>query len=399
MKCAVIGGGAAGLMAGCMLARAGCQVEILERQPRVGKKLLATGNGRCNFTNMNAAAGDYHGSRAHIDSVLGAFPPERVADMFAEMGVPAHVDQQGRAYPMSNMAASVLDALRLTLAEAGGAVLTEFEAASINKRRGIFEVIAADGRAVRADRLILAVGGLAAPKLGGVDGDRLLDKTGHKMTKRFPAITPLRTDTSAIKGLKGLKARARATLMDGETPIRTEDGEVLFTEYGLSGICIMQLSRAVNGLKSPAVDIDLMPDMPESALFERVRRLEDRALEDFLNGMLPRRVGMSVLKYAGVDDLSARTGELSRKKISAVYRALRHFSVKVQGVCGFESAQATAGGVDMRDVEPATLESRLVPGMYFAGEFCDVDGDCGGYNLNWAWASAMCAAQAILNTI
>jgi predicted Rossmann fold flavoprotein len=398
MKCIVIGGGAAGLMAGCMLARAGCRVELLERQPRVGKKLLATGNGRCNFTNMGASGADYHGSRAHIDAVLGACPPERVAAVFAEMGVPAYADAQGRAYPMSNMASSVLDALRLTFSEAGGAEITSFDAVSIVKKKD-FVVSGADGRSVRGDKVIIAVGGLAAPKLGGTDGGGLVTKLGHRMTPRFPAITPVRTDISAIKGLKGLKVRGSAALMDGEKTIRVESGEALFTEYGLSGICVMQLSRMINGLKNPAIKLDMAPDMPESALFSRARALENRAMEDFLNGVVPRRVGMNILKYAGIADLSQRAGDLSRKNLSAVYRALRNFTLKVQGVCGFESAQVTAGGVDMSDFDPATLESGIVPGLYAAGEFCDVDGDCGGYNLNWAWASAICAAGAALENL
>ena len=397
MKCIVIGGGAAGLMAGCMLARAGLRVEILEKQPRVGKKLLATGNGRCNFTNMCAAPDDYHGSRAHIEAVLRDCPPEEVAGIFEEMGVPAYVDSQGRAYPMSNMASSVLDALRLAFSEAGGEVNTSFEAVSLAKERD-FAVASADGRVSRGDRVILAVGGLAAPRLGGGDGAALIARTGHKMTPRFPAITPVRTETGPIRGLKGMKVRGRVALMDGAEALRSESGEVLFTEYGLSGICVMQLSRMINGLKNPSISLDMAPDMPEAALFARARALENRALEDFLNGIVPRRVGISVIKYAGISDISARAGDLSRKNISAIYRAMRNFTLKVQGACGFDSAQVTAGGVDMGGFDPETLESRMVPGLYVAGEFCDVDGDCGGYNLNWAWASAICAARSIIET-
>ena len=395
MKCIVIGGGASGLMAGCMLQEAGVQVEILERQPRVGKKLLATGNGRCNFTNMGATGDNYHGSRPHIESVLGAFSPRDVADAFEKLGIPAHVDDQGRAYPMSNMAASVLDALRLRFCECGGVETTDLDAVSIAKKKG-FTVIAKDGRAAKGDCVIICAGGLAAPKLGGVDAKNLITPLGHKMTARHPAITPLNTETGPIRGLKGQKVRGKATLKDGEDIIRTESGEILFTEYGLSGICVMQLSRHVHGLKNPAIEIDMTPEMPESSLFARARNLESRPLEDFLNGLVARRVGINVLKYAGISDLTRPAGDLSRKNLSAIYRALRHFTLKVESTCGFESAQVTMGGVDMRDVDPRTLMSKKTPGVYFAGEVCDVDGDCGGYNLHWAWASAMTAAKAIL---
>ena len=395
MKCIVIGGGAAGLMAGCILAEAGVQVEILERQMRVGKKLLATGNGRCNFTNMGASPANYRGSAPHIASVLEKFSPEDVADAFEKMGVPAHVDDQGRAYPMSNMAASVLDALRLRFSECGGVETTDFDVTSISKKKS-FTVTAKDGRKTTGDIVILCAGGIASPKLGGVDVKPVITPLGHKMTPRYPAITPIRTDTSPIRGLKGQKVRGEVTLKDGDRIIRTESGEVLFTEYGLSGICIMQLSGHMNGLKNPVIEIDMAPGMPESALFTRARNLEMRTMEDFLNGLVARRVGINVVKYAGINDLTLTSGDLSRKNLSAIYRALRHFALKAESLCGFDSAQVTLGGVDMRDVSPETLESTLVPGLYFAGEVCDAAGDCGGYNLHWAWASAMTAARAIL---
>ena len=397
MKCAVIGGGAAGLMAACALARGGVQVDVLERQPRVGKKLLATGNGRCNFTNMNMGPQHYYGSFLDMPEFLEKFTPERIMDEFAAMGVPGVADEQGRVYPMSNAAASVLDVLRLTLSEYGGGELTGFDVSEIRHGR-TFNVRSADGRTGKYDRVIIACGGKAAPKSGGCDGGyRLLRGLGHNITGLRPAIAPVNTDVTDLKGLKGIRVRCNVTLRDGDNDICRESGEVLFADYGLSGICIMQLARRVHGLKRPVISIDLVPGMKEAYLFEHIRNLADRRLEDVLNGMLQRRLGWNVLRAAGIADLSRTAGSLSRREISAVYRKLTDFSVSVDSVCGMESAQVTAGGADMTEFDPVTLESRIVPGLYAVGEVCDVDGDCGGYNLHWAWASALAAAEGILN--
>ncbi len=384
-------------MAGCALAKSGFEVDVLERQPRVGKKLLATGNGRCNFTNINMGPEHYCGSFSNMPEFLERFTPERIMDEFAAMGVPGVADEQGRVYPMSNAAASVLDVLRLTLAEAGGREITGFDVVSVKTGKG-FSLRSADGRTEKYDRVIVACGGSAAPKSGGTDGGfRILKDTGHNITRLLPSIAPVNTDISNIKGLKGIRVKCDVTLMDGEDIVRSESGEVLFADYGLSGICIMQLARRVHGLKQPVISIDMVPGMQESYLFSHVRNMPDRPLEDMLNGILQRRLGWNVLKAAGINDLTRTVGSLSRKEISMIFRRLKDFRVKVKDVCGFDNAQVTAGGAEMSQFDPVTLESRIVPGMYAVGEVCDVDGDCGGYNLHWAWASALAAAEGIIN--
>lgn len=398
MKCAVVGGGAAGLMAACALAKGGAETVLLERLSRVGKKLLATGNGRCNFTNLAMSPEHYRGGEA-VRSVLEQFPAERIMDEFDRMGVVPVADAQGRVYPASNAAASVLDALRLTLKEQGGREETDFDVVSVKPGK-TFRLRSTDGRTLDCDRLLLCCGSAAAPKLGGTDsGYRLLETLGHRVLPRKPAIAPLNTDLTPIKGLKGIRVRCKATLLDGEQIVRSEEGEALFTEYGLSGICVMQLSGSVHACREPIISLDLAPDYPENALFERTRHLAERPLEDLLNGLLPRRLGWNVLRAAKIADLTRQTKSLSRREISAIWNVLRGFSVRVTGVCNFDSAQVAMGGADLTEFFPDTLESRLVPGLYVAGELCDVDGDCGGYNLHWAWASALTAAQAMLEHI
>lgn len=394
MRVAVIGGGASGLMAACALARAGVDVTVLERQPRVGKKLLATGNGRCNFTNIYASKENYHGARDVAANILAAFPPARVLAEFEKLGVPARIDSEGRAYPASNMAASVLDSLRLALSEAGGAERTDFEVVKIE--RG-FRVLAKDGAALACDRVLVATGGPAAPSLGGTRGGHaLLTGLGHRVTKLMPAITPIRTELPPLKGLKGQRARCRVTLLDGERPVQAEFGEILFTETGVSGICVMQLSRRSQGLSDARLSVDFTPEAEDGFLERRAEALPNRGLEDFLNGLLPRRIGWAVVRTAGIGDPARRASSLTQAELAALGCALRAFPLRVTGVMGFEAAQVTAGGADMDEFDPATMESRRVPGLFVAGEVCDVDGDCGGYNLQWAWSSALAATRGIL---
>jgi len=395
MRIGIIGGGASGLMAACMLSTCGYEAVILERQPRVGKKLLATGNGRCNFTNLNMTAEHYHGSYSDMEAFLERFCAERIMQQFDEIGVPGIADEQGRVYPMSNAAASVLDALRLTIAENGGSEIVDFDAVSVKPGK-VFSVRSADGRTEKFDRLIVACGGSAAPKSGGCTGGyKILADMGHKILAQKPAIAPINTDVGLLKGLKGIRSRCIATLYDGDKQVAEESGEVLIADYGLSGICIMQLARKIHGLNKPEVSLDLAPGVEEKDMYTRVRNLQKRNLEDLLNGLVQRRLGWNILKAAGINDLTRDAGSLSRREISAIWRALRGFRVKVKSVCGLENAQVTVGGADMAQFDPNTFESRLVPGLYAAGEVCDVDGDCGGYNLHWAWASALAAAEHI----
>ena len=396
MRIGIVGGGAAGLMAASLLSRGGHEAVIMERQPRVGKKLLATGNGRCNFTNMNMSAGHYHGSYGDMPAFLERFSAERIISEFELLGIPAVSDDQGRVYPMSNAAASVLDALRLTVSENGGYELVGFDVVSIKVGKG-FTVRSSDGKSERFDRLIVACGGSAAPKSGGCTGGyRLLEAFGHKIVPQKPAIAPINTDVGMLKGLKGMRSRCEAVLYDGNSVIAREKGEVLFADYGLSGICIMQLARRVHELKDPVISLDLAPGFEEKDMFSRVRMLEKRTLEDMLNGLVQRRLGWNILREAGIADMSRLTVSLSRREISAIWRILRDFRVKVRSVCGLDAAQVTAGGSDMSMFDKRTLMSKLVPGLYAIGEVCDVDGDCGGYNLHWAWASALAACGHIM---
>ena len=396
----IVGGGASGLMAACALALRGRRVVLLEKQARVGRKLLSTGNGRCNLTNLNARASDYHGSRAAAQAALRAWPPAKVLAFFEALGIPGAADEAGRVYPMSRQAASVLDALRLCCDENGVDTLTDFAVAKLEKRDGAFEAVATDGRAVRARVALIAAGGLAAPKLGACgDGCKLLEDFGHTIAPRFPAIAALKTSPQAVRGLKGIRAEGEIALLVDGGAVREEAGEVLFGEDGVSGIAAMQLARQANealrdGRRCEA-RLNFMPGVnAEGALRARARKLSKRRMEDFLNGIVPKRLGQALVRAAGLE-MAAPAGELAGARLSALARLLNGWTLPVAGTQGFDQAQVTAGGASLKDFDIRCMQSLRCPGLFAAGEVLDVDGDCGGFNLQWAWSSALMAADGI----
>ena len=396
----IIGGGASGLMAACALALRGRRVVLLEKQGRVGRKLLSTGNGRCNLTNLNASAGDYHGARQAARAALKAWPPKRVMDFFDALGIPCQADGEGRVYPMSRQAASVLDALRLCCDERGVETRVDFPVARLVKTGDGFEAATGDGQRVRARLALVCTGGLAAPKLGACgDGYRLLEGFGPGILPRFPAIAALKTPPEAVRGLKGIRAEGEIGLLaDGEV-LREETGELLFGEAGVSGIAAMQLARQANEAlrrgSCCAVRMGFMPGVDAcAALKTRAQNLPARPMEDFLNGIVPKRLGQALVRAAGVD-AATPAGKLTPAQLDALAAILNGWTLPVTATQGFDQAQVTAGGAALRDFDIRTMQSLKAPGLFAAGEVLDVDGDCGGFNLQWAWSSALIAAEAM----
>lgn len=398
----VIGGGASGLSAGLSAARAGAErVAVLERQARVGKKLLATGNGRCNLYHYGLNAEAYAGDRAFIRAVLEGFSAD---EFFASLGLPVVVEADGCAYPGSNQASAVLDCLRLTSAEAGVQELCELEASRLERGRKGWRVWTSDGRSVSAARVVVASGGMAAPRLGGSNAFRsLLAPIGHTFTPCLPALTRLCTRPSDVAGLKGLRCAGTIALsVDGQEVAR-ETGEVLFAEDGVSGIAAMQLSiYAAEALRRGAcveAHLSVGGGLNAESIFLRARRFPERALEEFLTGIVPKRIGQAALKRAGIAPLSRAAGSLSREEAARAADELNDWVIPVTGLPGFDGAQVMLGGVKCREFCLDTMESRLAPGLYACGELFDVTGPCGGYNLAWAWASGClagrCAAESL----
>ena len=393
----IVGGGASGLAAAVFCARAlgGERVLLLEKAPRVGKKLLATGNGTCNITNRRADSSHYHGADPSFSiAALSAFPPQACIDFFASLGVVCASREEGREYPLCEQAAAVLDCLRLELKRLGVNERCESAVIAIRHEKGGFSVVTAD-TIFYAEHVILCTGGAAAPSLGGsAEGYGLATALGHRKTPLFPSIVQIKTDTTFVKAVKGLRTDATVTfVLDGKS-LCSHTGELLFTEYGLSGPVVMQISRAVGDWERRKkgvmqASIDLLPAMSETELIEHLKNRPVHTAEDFLTGLLHKRIGQTICRAAGfsLNDTIRDHGRL--------VAAIKRFTVDVTGTQGFGGAQVTAGGIDTSDVDSVTMQSRLVPGLYLIGEMLDVDGDCGGYNLQWAWASAYAAAQAV----
>jgi predicted Rossmann fold flavoprotein len=414
---AVIGGGAAGLAAAISAADATAGAEpgavvILEKQDRVGRKLLATGNGQCNLGNQRAGRDPsfYHGQDSRFaDPALRLFNEASAGPFFRRLGLLVQEEPDGRIYPYSHQASAVLDILRLAAKQRGIVTMTSFAADRLEPLPGqegktAFLVSSEGGQSVRAACAILASGGLAAPSLGADgSGFKIASRLGHRMVDCFPALVPVRTETDFVHGLAGLKFEGIATVECGGRRLESAEGEILLTEYGLSGPPILQLSRRVAELtlkdKGAAVFIvlDMLPGMPRGELLEWLlyRQKIDPGLElsDFLTGIISKKIGQAVLKRCINQPLNHPASGLGEKDLFRIAESLKAWPVKAAGTRDWHQAQVTAGGLDVRDFDPDTMESRRVPGFFAAGEVLDIDGDCGGFNLQWAWASGSLAGR------
>ena len=401
----IIGGGAAGLAASVFITRRkpACRVLVLEKNPRVGKKLLATGNGTCNLTNIHADATHYHGAPALAEGALKALTTPQTLDFFTSVGVDCVTRPDGKVYPASEQAGAVLDALRLTAEAQGVTVLCEKKVDALNKTKQGWSV-SANGETYAAPYVLVTVGGAAAPALGGsADGYRLLTDHGCRKTPLFPSIVQLRTATDFVRSVKGIRVDATLRLCLNGKQVAQQTGEVLFTDYGLSGPAVMYASRAAADWERQkkgdfTAHLDLLPDWSLSDLTARVAQraqLPGRTLEDLLTGLTHKRVGQTILRVAGVLPLTRPADSLTEKEAARIAATLKDWALPVTGTQGFGGAQVTAGGIAADEVDPATFALKRLPGVYAAGEVLDVDGDCGGFNLQFAWSSAYVAASAI----
>lgn len=444
---AVIGGGAAGMMAAIEAARAGAIVTLIEKNAQLGKKLATTGNGRCNYTNLDMVdriGGKFRGFHPEFaEAALDVLPPEAVLEWFREIGVEPRF-RGSYVYPNSDQASAVVDALREELHRLSVKVHYNAEVKSVQRVNDTYFLIQCADAVVKADRLILAAGSKAAPKTGsnGV-GYFIARKLGHSIVPYVPALCGIRCAGDAFKALAGIRTEAALELMVDGHCVDREAGELQLVDYGISGIPVFQLSRyaayALQEGKKAAVYINFLPgftgagavrdseqlsSQAEASMIEvsgakntqnarkelrgsavedpkdralqlfrqRQQRLVGRKMESFFTGLLHQKLGQQLLRMANVRP-ELPVAELSEKQL----RSLASLSVRFKAECvemnGFQQAQVVAGGVDTSEVDSCTMASRLVPGLYFAGEVLDIDGICGGYNLQWAWASGFVAGR------
>ena len=391
----IIGAGASGMAAALAAAESEhTQVILLERQARVGRKLLATGNGRCNLTNLHAAQGGFHGDDPDFSrQAIQSFDPERTLRWFEGLGLYTVAEPSGRVYPYSDQANSVVDVLRLALEKDNICLKTGFEVQKIRKDADGFTVSSAE-ESVFCHRLIVACGGLAGTKLGGsMAGYKLLAKLGHRSTKLRPTLVQLRCGWQGVVALKGVRANCHVQILKDNVLHSESTGELQFTDYGISGPVIFETSRDVCHVPGKWVaKLDFMPQWTQEQLQQVLqgRTAGTLPMEELLTGILHNRLGRVLTRCAGIKS-NGLVRELTDEQILAVCRCVKEFELELTEPMGMDSAQVTAGGVITDGFDPATMESKLVPGLYACGEVLDVDGDCGGYNLQWAWSSGRCA--------
>ena len=392
MEIAIIGGGASGLMAAIAAKTDSTSVTIYEKEKRVGRKILATGNGRCNLTNSGADINDYHsGNLSFLKGAKTRFWVDETLSFFEDLGLVCKEEDEGKIYPYSDTASSVLDVLRRKVDSIGVDTVCEFAIEGVRKTNGRFKLISKDGEERECDRVIVATGGMAGASLGSDgSGYAILKSFGHKITPLTPSLVQIKTETETVRKLKGIKVQAEVKI--GEHSRR---GELLFTDYGISGPPVFSLSSYLD--RNEYVIIDIMPDYSYDDVYNmlcmRCAAFYDTTLEDFFTGMLNKRVGMAVLKHSGVEPLSRMSATLTEKEIKAVTHTIKSMRLKITGTASWNSAQVTKGGADVTEFDPVTMMSKRACGLYACGEVLDIDGDCGGYNLQWAWSSGYIAGK------
>ena len=397
MRIGIIGGGAAGMAAAIAASEYdNIHITLMERQARLGKKLSATGNGRCNLSNTHAADGGYHGDEPGFhEYALSQYPPEETLQWFRDLGLYTVTEPSGKVYPYSDQANSVVDVLRFSLNCFNTQVLTDFEVMKVKKTGDVFSVTAKD-RTLEFDRLIIACGGLAGTKLGGtMSGYKLLRSFGHKCTKLRPTLVQVKTSWPGVSALKGVRANCHAAIYHNGQLHRESTGEIQFTEFGLSGPVIYEISRdACQGSGDWECRLDFLPDLRAGELMRplMMKRNSNLNAEDLFTGILHNRLGRVIVKEAGIR-ANTPIFNLYDSQLQDVIALAKDFRVTLTEPLGMDAAQVTAGGIVTNEFDPTTMESKLVSGLYACGEVLDVDGDCGGYNLQWAWSSGRLAGK------
>lgn len=395
MTIAIIGGGASGMAAALAAAEnKNHQVILLERQARVGRKLQATGNGRCNLSNLYAATRGYHGQNPEfVRDALSAFPPEDTLNWFASLGLFTIAEDSGKVYPYSDQANSVVDVLRLCLVKDNITLKTGYEVTKIQRCAEGFQITNGE-EPIACDKLIVACGGLAGSKLGGtMSGYKLLAKLGHRSTKLRPSLVQIKSSWPELPSLKGVRANCRVQILHNGECYAQSTGELQLTEHGISGPVVFEISRDVCATSGKwTAKLDFLPNVSAETLEAELqrRRTTNLPMEELLTGILHNRLGRVLTKAAGIKG-KQYVNQISNAELGEVANAVKALEIDLTEPLGMDSAQVTAGGVLTDGFDPATMESKLVPGLYACGEVLDIDGDCGGYNLQWAWSSGRCA--------
>lgn len=397
----IIGGGASGLTAAIAAARSGAKVTVLEHQNQIGKKILVTGNGRCNFTNTDQDLSHYHSeSPLRMAVSLKEFTYQDTILFFKDLGIFSK-NRKGYLYPNSDSAAAVLEVLRMECEHLKVKIACQIEVQSILKEAGIFKV-ATPGWTYEAEKVILATGSKAAPATGSDgSGYQLAKSLGHTIIKPYPALVQLLSKEKCLSLLAGLRVNARVVLYAEGTSVISNRGEVQINANNISGIPIFQISaeaaKAMRLGKSCEVSLDFLPDFTEELLADfmrqRMKTCGYRTAVNFLTGLFAKKLGQVLCERCKFSS-KLLAEKFTEDDIKILCKQIKDFKIKIYGTNGFEHAQCCGGGVSLEEVNPFTMESLLVTGLHFCGELLDVYGDCGGYNLQWAWTSGYLAGRS-----
>lgn len=397
---AVIGGGAAGMMAAITAAREGVKVTILEHKDRIGKKILSTGNGRCNFTNTFQTPACYRSDNIDFAwNIIQKFNVEKTISFFKELGIYPK-DRNGYLYPYSDQAAAILEVLQIEIAKLDICVMTEINVLDIQPvKRGIR--VTTDKKTITVDSVILACGSKAAPVTGSDgSGYQLAKLLGHRIVPVLPALVQLRCAEKFYKSISGVRVQGTVEIYADDISLASDTGEIQLTNYGISGIPVFQVSRyaakAIYQKKSVTAVLNFMPDMNKdeflSFLQERITLCPHKTLDEFFTGIFPKKLCELWIRLSRLPK-EMRVSDLSGEQLEKLVLLIQHLRTHITETNAFEQAQICCGGVDTTEINPDTLESNYVPEIYFAGELLDVDGICGGYNLQWAWSSGFVAGK------
>ena len=401
MKIGIIGAGASGMFAAITAAKQGAEVTLIEKKDRIGKKILATGNGKCNFTNKIMKQVDFKSQRINIfDDYISQFDKNEVISFFQSNGMLTK-EKNGYYYPRSEQASTVLDLLRLQLKTYKVSVLTEKYPISIQKKKKQFEIILNSNEKLFFDRIILACGSFAGEKKqDNYNGYTYAKNFGHTIVPVVPALVQVRAKGKDFKSIAGVRCDANIKLYIDNCLSAEEFGELQLTDYGISGIPVFQLSRYVSyGIyekKLVTAVIDFLPDynIEEWHSFVETKwknSSKNITVEEFFQGFLNKKLNMMFLKNAGIK-AETPLNQLKYSKIQQAIETMKCWKIEIEGTNPFENAQVCAGGISMDEIT-LQMESKLIPGLFFTGELLDVDGRCGGYNLQWAWTSGYLAGK------
>ncbi|WP_461810140.1 BaiN/RdsA family NAD(P)/FAD-dependent oxidoreductase [Faecalimonas sp.] len=398
-KIVVIGGGASGLMASIIAARNGADVTILEHKEKIGKKILATGNGRCNFTNAYMNRECFRGENIKgISSVLKRFGTKDTLDFFSTLGV-LPKDRNGYYYPKSNQASAIVDVLNMELKRQNVEIVCDSHVTAITKRKQ-FKITSSTGNYV-ADSVILATGGKATTSLGSDGSGYSLAKVfGHTISPVVPALVQLHGNGNFFKQISGVRSDAQISLYVDEKLLGEDIGEIQFTDYGISGIPVFQMSRfaaiALYEKKTPKVILDFFPEFSKEALTNffknRIEQNNEKKAGEFLVGLVNKKLIPILLRASGVRERTL-ISEVEKERLERLIDKCKGFEIEITKTNSFEQAQVCAGGVRLNEIDLGTMESLYEKGLYITGELLDVDGICGGYNLQWAWTTGYIAGE------